>query len=128
MLNVNSNVRIFACAAPTDMRKSFNGLSAIVSETLGDDPLSGHLFLFSNKRRTLLKILYWDADGYAIWYKRLEEGTFAIKFLRAAGDESSRDDASIEMTPTQLAMLLGGVDLAKTKKRKRFRLSAKRVE
>jgi len=125
MLSINSNVRIFACTAPTDMRKSFNGLSGIVVESLGGDPLSGHLFLFTNKRRTLLKILYWDADGYAIWYKRLEEGTFAIEFVRAATeDSSSKERPSIELTTTQLAMLLGGVDLANTKKRKRFRLSS----
>jgi len=126
MLSFSASVKIFVCTVATDMRKSFNGLSMLAREQMGGDPLSGHLFLFTNRRRNLLKILYWDADGFAIWYKRLEEGTFAIAF-----DETSRDDVQeeprrIELTATQLAMLLGGVGLARTKKRKRFELSRKK--
>ncbi len=126
MLSFSANVRIFVCTVATDMRKSFNGLSMLATEQMGGDPLSGHLFLFTNKRRNLLKILYWDTDGFAIWYKRLEEGTFAIAF------DQSHDEADnpqrIELTQTGLAMLLGGVDIARTKKRKRFTLSQKRGE
>ena len=126
MLSFSSNVRIFVCTVATDMRKSFNGLSMLATEQMGGDPLSGHLFLFTNKRRNLLKILYWDADGFAIWYKRLEEGTFAIAFDEPAGDDDAQSKPRrIELTATQLAMLLGGVDLARTKKRKRFQLSQK---
>jgi transposase len=101
------------------MRKSFNGLSAIVTHTLDCDPLSGHLFLFANKRRNLLKLLYWDSDGFAIWYKRLENGTFAMNMFE------TNTSGQVELTQAQLAMFLGGIDLVQTKKRKRFQLSQK---
>ena len=119
MLSFAAKVRIFVCTKPTDMRKSFNGLAATVTNQLGGDPLSGHLFLFLNKRRNLLKLLYWDRDGFAIWYKRLEEGTFAATRFE------TNSSGQVELTPTQLAMLLGGVDLSETKKRKRFHLPQK---
>ncbi|MCP4572604.1 MAG: IS66 family insertion sequence element accessory protein TnpB [bacterium] len=64
--------RIYLCTVPTDMRKGFDTLAVLVREFLGQDPLSGHLFLFISRRRDRLKILYWDADGFAMWYKRLE--------------------------------------------------------
>ena len=69
-------VRVFLCTRPTDMRKSFDGLLGMVHEHLGQDPLSGHLFLFLNRRRDRVKILFWEPDGLVIWYKRLEAGTF----------------------------------------------------
>ena len=69
-------VRVFVCTKPTDMRKSFDGLLGLVREFLGQDPLSGHLFLFFNRRRDRAKILFWDRDGLVIWYKRLEAGSF----------------------------------------------------
>ena len=69
-------VRVFLCTRPTDMRKSFDGLLGMVHEFLGQDPLSGHLFLFLNRRRDRVKILFWEPDGLVIWYKRLEAGTF----------------------------------------------------
>ena len=69
-------VRIFLCTRPTDMRKGFDGLQGMVREFLGQDPLSGHLFLFLNRRRDRIKLLWWDRDGLVIWYKRLEAGTF----------------------------------------------------
>jgi transposase len=69
-------VRVFLCSRPTDMRKSFDGLFGMVREFLGQDPLSGHLFLFLNRRRDRVKILFWERDGMVIWYKRLEAGTF----------------------------------------------------
>ena len=122
MLSLNTKVRIFVCTEPTDMRKSFNGLSAIVTHTLGGDPFSGHLFLFTNKRRNLLKLLFWDSDGFAIWYKRLEQGTFSSSIFE------TNSSGQVELTQTQLAMLLGGVDLVQTKKRKRFQLSKKDSE
>src|SRR5580692_1316660 len=76
MIMLPSAVRIFLCTRPTDMRKSFDGLFGMVREFLGQDPLSGHLFLFLNRRRDRAKILLWDRDGLVIWYKRLEAGTF----------------------------------------------------
>ena len=83
MLSLPLPVRIFLCTQPADMRKSFDGLAQMVREFLGTDPLSGHLFVFRSKRGDRLKLLYWDRDGLAIWYKRLEEGTF--RFPAALG-------------------------------------------
>ena len=73
-----SAVRIFLCTRPTDLRKSFDGLTGLVQECFGQDPLTGHLFLFLNRRRDRIKILYFDRDGLAIWYKRLEVGSFQM--------------------------------------------------
>ncbi len=67
--------RVFLCTTPADMRKGFDSLAALVRDRLGNDPLSGHLFLFVSRGRDRLKLLYWDGEGYALWYKRLEEGT-----------------------------------------------------
>ena len=71
MLNL-ATAKVFLCVEPTDMRKSFDTLAALVHEALQLDPLSGHLFVFRSKRADRVKILYWDAHGYAIWYKKLE--------------------------------------------------------
>lgn len=77
-LDQGLGVRIYLYTAPTDMRKGFDSLAALVRESLGHDPLSGHLFLFVGRDRDRLELLYWDADGFAVWYKRLEEGTFRL--------------------------------------------------
>ena len=77
MLSFPSVVRIYLCCQPTDMRRSFDGLAYMVREIIGQDPLSGHVFVFRNKRGNMLKLLYWDRDGFVIWYKRLEKGTFS---------------------------------------------------
>jgi transposase len=112
-------VRIFLCARPTDMRKSFDGLQGMVREFLGQDPLSGHLFLFLNRRRDRIKLLWWDRDGLAIFYKRLEAGTFQqLDPATCAGPRSG--EAAIELTATELALLLTGVDLASARRRKRY--------
>ena len=76
MLSLPSALRIFLATEPADMRKGFDGLSLLVRERIAQDPLSGHLFVFRNKRRDRIKILYWDKDGFALWYKRLERGRF----------------------------------------------------
>ena len=111
MLSLALPGRIFVYTRPTDMRKSFDGLAALVREHLGADPLSGHLFVFRSKRRDRLKLLYWDEDGLVVWAKRLEEGTFQIPEADAAG---------IEIKATDLALILGGVDLASAKRRPRY--------
>jgi transposase len=111
MLNVPAPVRVFLCTAPTNMRKSFDGLHGLVVETLQQDPLSGDWFVFLNRRRDRLKILAWEQDGFAIWYKHLQSGTFAIP--QHEGD-------ALTLTSRQLALLLTGVDLKETRPRKRY--------
>lgn len=111
MLNVPAKVRIFFCTKPTDLRKGFDGLHGLVVEVLRQGPLSGDLFAFLNKRRDRLKLLVWEGDGWLVLYKRLESGTFAPP----AGQEDS-----IALSSAQLALLLGGIDLAQTRQRKRY--------
>jgi hypothetical protein len=112
-------VRVFVCVRPTDLRKGFDGLSGMVREFLGQDPLSGHLFLFLNRRRNRLKILFWEPDGLVIFYKRLEVGTFQ-KLDPAAGRGRSSGQAGLELTATDLALLLTGVDVTTARRRKRY--------
>lgn len=122
MLNLSLPTSIFLCTRPADLRKSFDGLAQLVREFLGADPLSGHLFVFCNKRRDRLKLLYWDESGYAIWYKRLESGTFGLPG-RDAGRTTS-GDYGVALGPAELAMLLEGIDLENIKRRKRYRRPA----
>jgi len=110
--------KVYLCTTPADMRKGFDSLAALVKDFLGHDPLSGHLFLFIGRARDRLKILYWDADGFALWYKRLEEGTFRLP----AADP---DAASVELKASELAMLLEGIDLRSLRRRKRLILATK---
>jgi len=112
-----ASVRLLLCTEPADMRKGFDGLSAIVVELLGEVPTSGHYFIFRNRRGDRLKILYWDGDGMAIWYKRLEQGTF-----RMPSRSGGREHARLELSPTELAALLEGVDLKSVRKTRRYRL------
>lgn len=121
MLSLPLPVRIFLCTQPADMRKSFDGLAQMVREFLRADPLSGHLFVFRSKRGDRVKLLYWDTDGLAIWYKRLEEGTFRFP-------ASSAGDQGVEIRAADLAMLLDGVDLDSVKRRKRYRRPAAATE
>jgi hypothetical protein len=91
----------------------------MVREFLGQDPLSGHLFLFLNRRRDRVKVLLWDRDGFVIWYKRLEAGTFQ-QLDPAKCTNRGSGEAGIELTTTDLALLLTGVDLASARRRKRY--------
>ena len=113
MLSFAPNMRIFLHARPTDMRRSFDGLCGLVRSELRADPLDGSLFLFVNRRGDRLKMLWWDRDGLALFYKRLESGTYEM--LRPEGDA-----AAVELDSTTLAMLLSGVSLDSVKRRKRF--------
>jgi len=115
MLNLPPSVRIFFCIVPVDIRRSFDTLAEMVREYLGEDPMSGHLFVFRNREESKLKVLYWDRDGYAIWYKRLEKGTFALP---------ARAGAPVEIDATSFSMLLHGIDGGATKKQKRYMRSA----
>ena len=119
MFAPDTGVRVWLCTEPTDMRKSFDGLSAMVKHTLGDDPLSGHLFCFINRRRTQMRILYFDGTGYAIWAKRLERGHFV-----AAHDGQAKKALSF----AELQCLLEGIELRGTRKYKRFSLPAREVD
>jgi transposase len=95
------------------MRRSFDGLHALVGSVLQLDAFAGHLFVFANRRRDRVKILYWDRDGFAVWAKRLEEGTYAMPFTD--GDEVRR-----EISAQELGALLSGIDLSQAKRRKRY--------
>ena len=115
MLSLPHTVRIFLHADAVDLRKSFDGLSGLVSQAFPEeDLLTGHLFLFLNRRRDRIKILYFDRDGLVIWYKRLEVGSFQIPQRIAPG-------AAVELKSAQLAMLLSGIDLTNARRRKRYR-------
>lgn len=114
MLSLPLPVRIFLCTEYADLRKSFDGLAQMVREHLGGDPLSGHLFVFRSRRGDRVKLLYWDGDGLAIWYKRLERGSFRFP----AATDNSR---GVEIRAADLAMLLDGVDLGSVKRQARYR-------
>jgi len=110
-LSIPSTVSIFLYTAPTDMRKSFDGLSGIVRSEFAADPTNGSLFLFINRRRDRLKILHFDGAGYWLYYRLLEAGTFEV--IASKGKYQQIDS-------TQLAMLLAGVSLVGVKRRKRY--------
>jgi transposase len=113
-LDGSSSTRIWLATAPADMRCSFDRLAELAAAVTGDDPFSGHLFLFRSRGGDRLKILYWDRDGYALWYKRLEEGTFKLPKV----EPSQR---SVQLRASELAMLLDGIDLRSVKRTKRYR-------
>jgi transposase len=115
MIHLPASVRVYLCLTPCDMRKSFDSLQALVREHLEMDPFAGHLFVFTSRRKDRVKILYWDRDGFAVWSKRLEEGTYAVPF----GDV--RTECRREITAQELGALLSGIDLSTAKRRKRYR-------
>jgi len=115
VLSLPLPVRIFLCTRHADLRKSFDGLAQMVREFLGADPLSGHLFVFRNKRGDRLKLLYWDGDGLAIWYKRLERGSYRFPAVTGTGD-------GVEIRAADFAMILDGVDLESVKRQQRYSL------
>ena len=120
MLLLPASVRIYLCLEPTDMRKGFDSLAGIVRERFGDDPLSGHLFLFTSKRADRLKILWWDRDGFVIWCKRLERGTFRVPADLRARSGDSRNGSRIELPRRELTMLLEGLDRRDLRISRRF--------
>jgi transposase len=117
MLSLSPAIRIFVHALPTDMRKSFDGLYAIVTQAFGMDVLRGDYFVFVNRSRNRCKILFWDRDGLVVWAKRLERGSFQ---LPPGGDAAS---LAIEVDSVTLAMMIGGVDLGTAKRRKRYQVA-----
>jgi transposase len=117
LIGLAHGLKVYVCTQPADMRKSFDGLCGLIANLLKSDPQSGHLFLFRNRNRDRLKILYWDRDGLAIWYKRLEQGTFQFPTDLTPRE---RPTVSVEITVSQLSLLLGGIDLRSVRERKRF--------
>lgn len=105
------DVRILLCTEPVDMRKSFDGLSALVANQLDENPLSGQLFVFINRRKTQMKVLYFDRTGYCIWSKRLEQGQF--NFRRSATGKSFLDWAALKL-------LLEGIEVKTVRQYKRY--------
>lgn len=118
MLTLPPSTRVFVATKAADMRRSFDGLLALVRGFIGDDdPLTGHLFVFRNKSGDRIKVIWWDRDGLAIFYKRLEEGTFTFP-----GPTS--DAAKIEMTAADLQLVLQGIDPANATRAKRYQRPA----
>jgi len=118
MIHLPASVRVYLCLTACDMRKSFDGLHQLVRDYLQLDAFAGHLFVFTSRRRDRLKILYWDRDGFAVWSKRLEEGTYAMP-LAGSSEEQRR-----EITAQELGVLLSGIDLSQAKRRQRYQRSA----
>ena len=112
-----TNVRIYVAMEPVDMRKSHDGLAAIMQERLALDPLSGHLVLFVNKRRDMLKLQWFDRTGHVILFKRLEEGTFQLPAVKPGATRAEVDLA-------ELTMILEGIDLRSAVRRKRYSRAA----
>jgi len=111
MLSFSSHQRYFLYRGVTDMRKGFNGLSGLVRAHISHELLSGDVFIFLNKRRDRIKLLVWDRNGFVVWYKVLEQGTFE---LPAAENET------LEMSWTDIQLLLEGIEIKSVKRRKRY--------
>ena len=109
------SVRIFAAVEPVDARKSFDGLAAVVRDSLGGDPMTGHMFFFLNRRGDMAQILFWDRTGFVVMRTRLETGTFRL-VRNADGNKSS-----MEIDAAELGLMLEGIDLGTVKRRKRFK-------
>ena len=117
MLNWPPSVRVFVSVLPTDLRRSFDSLAALVREVIGQDPLSGHAFVFVNRPRDRAKILVWDRTGYWLFYKRLEAGVFRFP---------SSFSSSLELTSAELSLILEGIDLSGASRQQRYALAAAR--
>lgn len=113
-LDEAAKVRVWLCTSPIDMRLGFDRLAALASQVTDQDPLSGHLFAFHSRRADRLKILLWERDGFVLWYKRLEEGTFRLPKIDPA------TTASVELRASELAMLLDGIDLKSVRRVRRY--------
>lgn len=111
MIGLDSQARIWLCTEPTDMRKSFRGLSALVRNQLNHDPLSGQYFVFINRRKTQMKMLYFSRTGYCLWAKRLERGQFQVR-ASASGQRA--------LTLADLQLLIDGIEVEKSRQFKRF--------
>jgi transposase len=119
MLTLPSLVRIYLHVQPVNLHFGFDRLANLVREEMGHDPLSGHLFVFRNRRGDRVKLLFWDDDGWAVFYKRLELGVFRFP-------HTGEDTASLRVTASELSLLLWGIDAATVRRQKRFSLESHR--
>ena len=117
MIALSSQIRVFLYRRPTDMRKSFHGLIALTEAELKQDPLSGSLFVFVNRRRDRIKIRYWGETGFCIWYQQLQQGTYQLP-----RHDSLDEQDTLEVTRAQLSLILDGIDLTSARQRRRFQL------
>ena len=125
MLSFSSQQRYFVYPHACDMRKGFNGLGGLVHRFFDHPLLSGDVFIFFNRRRTHLKLLMWDATGFAIYYKRLEQGTFEVLQINNSFTKSpTLETIAIEIKWSELVLLLEGIEINSVKKRKRFVISS----
>ena len=122
MIALTPAVRVYLAAEPTDMRKSFDGLSALVEHCFGKDPLSGHLFVFHNRRGNHIRVLFWDRTGYAILGKKLARGRFHLARPVPAGA------THVEVEAAELSLMLEGIDLSESSRRVRWRPTSTGVE
>lgn len=121
MFSVGSATRIYVAAGSTDMRKGFEGLFGLVRNRLDCDPLSGHVFLFANAQRNRLKLLFWDGSGLWVCARRLEKGRFQWPEVRTG-------ETKVALTNEELALLLGGIDLASTRRRAWYRANTAELQ
>ena len=117
MLSVGAQARIQLYTAPADMRKGIDGLSGLVRAELGADPADGSLFVFINRRRDRIKLLYWGGTGFCIWYQQLEKGSYQLPEVATADDREG-----LEITASQLSLILDGIDLSSIRQRARYQL------
>lgn len=120
MLSLSPNLRVFAATAPTDMRKSFSGLVGLVEKELDRQVEGGGLFLFFSRRRNAVKVLFFTGDGLAIFYRRLERGTFELPRTAAGADAKG-----IELKLSELTLILEGIELSSVKHRRRWSQAAR---
>lgn len=123
MIALAPQTRVFLYRRPTDMRKSFHGLIALTEAELKQDPLSGSLFVFVNRRRDRIKILYWGETGFCIWYQQLQRGTYQLP-----RHESLDEQDTLEVTRAQLSLILDGIDLTSARQRRRFQLQREVID
>jgi len=123
MLMLPPTVRVLVCTQPVDMRKSFDGLAGAARSLMAQDPLSGHLFAFFNRRGDHVRVLFWDRDGFCLICKRLERGTFRLPWGRGTGPLPHH-----EVEPAELALILEGIDLRGARRRARWSPPAARPE
>jgi transposase len=115
MIALPPQIRVFLYRLPTDLRKSFHGLVALTESALKQNPLSGSLFVFLNRRRDRIKILYWGQTGFCIWYQQLQQGTYQLP-----AEDVLQAQQTVELTRSQLSLILDGIDLASARQRARF--------